>query len=165
MHTATPSATAFHEAGHAIVAALLGRPYGCGLNDRGGGMAAPDAVDVTRPVNPADYSPDKLATAYARDPIGESFDDGTISAAGYTAAALAAGAPVTVLTGPDRVLCEAAGAKVTNGDYTAAQHWIGLCTCRARALLSERWPAVERVAQALEGRRRLSSAEVAALTT
>ena len=163
--------TSFHEAGHAVIAHLLGKPeYGAIVHGAGSGTAG--TGDLSTPCKLEDYTPKTTGDCHlntllsGNDGWFEVFKDMTITAAGYAAASMATNQPVIVLTGPDRIsVASAIGLLFPEAaqDFETHRAAESLAIARARYLLHTNWPSVERVALALDTRGRLSAEEVAEL--
>jgi hypothetical protein len=150
-----------HEAGHAVVAHVLGQAkYACRIHPEGGGCCGPG--DISKPAVKADYTLDNLEPLYKKLSLAELMDDAAISAAGCAAVAMLNCLPIVQLVGCDRTLVEAT-CRTAFPDIGAEglRHFDGLALCRARAILSDRWPIVERLAGMLEERGYLSAESIA----
>lgn len=158
----TPSLHAFHEAGHCVAAHAIGLEYGAILFDDKRAQAGPDAA-LDRPATAEQYGQRRLDAGYQADTLENVMRDALVTAAGVVAEAMATCKSSIILYGADHRMIEAAARSLPYMDHEGERCFAGMAVARARNLLHERWPAVERVAQALEERRRLSSADVASL--
>jgi hypothetical protein len=156
---------ALHEAGHAVVARMLGKSYGCQLHGEGdatGGMAGPG--DLSTPAKAESYSPDRCTAAYSGDTLPDLMTDATITAAGSCAVATALCELNVFITTADRRLMAAACREAfPESDFYTEEAFCRLAACRARSLLNQDFRRVERVADALHERGRLSADDVAQL--
>jgi len=158
---------AYHEAGHACVALLLGKSYGCavfGEAAEGGGAAG--SADLSEPTDVSEYAPDKLEGMHRTKDLKTILNDGTVTAAGVVAVGMLKGErrDLVYLSGPDRAVVDE-GARAVCGetaDLFELRAWHAMAMARAWKLLSSQWPGVERVARELEAKRHLSAVEVAA---
>ncbi len=156
------NAVATHEAGHCVVALVLGRSYGCALFDSG------DVGGLAGGVTPASFTPPTpeaiIADALSRDRL-DAFDQATISAAGLAAEFVAQGLYLTPTRGAggDSERIEELCRRFMGQDFTArgAGAFGMLAHERATSIIRRHWEGVRAVADALHTRRRLSAAEVA----
>jgi ATP-dependent Zn protease len=154
--------TALHEAGHCVTAHLLGLRYGATLYQDGGGCAG--IGDQSTPPTHSEFTPKEYQESYERQTLQEVMDDAIITAAGTVAVALGAYETLAFPSGADRMLLSAAARSAFKGCHpNVEQAFIALAIAQARALLSDHWQAVERVAQALNERGSLEADDVARL--
>jgi hypothetical protein len=154
--------TGLHEAGHCVTAHLLGLRYGATLYQDGGGCAG--VGDQSTPPTHSDFTPKEYQESYERQTLQEVMDDAIVSSAGAVAVSLGCYDPLCFPSGADRMLLSAAAkAAYRNCHPDVERCFVALAIAQARALLSDNWPATERVAQALTERGSLSAAQVAEL--
>jgi hypothetical protein len=154
--------TAYHESGHCVTAYLLGKRYGAALYDSGGGCAGPG--DQSTPPVHSEFTPKEFQESYERQTLQEKMDDAIITAAGTVAVALGAYETLTFPSGADRMLLSAAAKAAFRSCHpNVEQAFIALAIAQARALLSDHWQAVERVATALTDRGSVTTDDVARL--
>jgi hypothetical protein len=157
---------AYHEAGHAVAAVLLGTAYGCAIHGRdaeNGGCAG--TGDLSEPPQISNYTPGILDGAFNDLNMRQLVDQAAISAAGCVAVAIADGAhwQFVFLKSADRELVDAT-ARAACGDNPSVQEygaWQSLAIARARRILNGAWRKVEAVAAALHANGQLSPADVA----
>jgi len=158
---------AYHEAGHACVALLLGKSYGCavfGDAAEGGGLAGPG--NLSEPADVSEYATDKIGGMHRVSDMKTILNDGAVTAAGVVAVAILKGErrDLVYLRGPDRQVVDE-GARGICGDAAdlfELRAWHAMAMARAWKLLSDHWQGVERVARELEAKRHLTAVEVAA---
>ena len=151
--------TALHEAGHCLAANLLGLRYGATLYQDGGGCAG--IGDQSTPPTHSKFTPKEYQESYERQTLQEVMDDAIVSSAGAVAVSLGCYDPLCFPSGADRMLLSAAArAAFKNCHPDVERAFIALAIAQARALLSDHWQAVERVAQALTERGTLMADDV-----
>jgi hypothetical protein len=161
--TEEPVPTAYHEAGHAVAAVLLGRP----LVDLALAPHAPDGL-----LGLCRYAPTPVPEVWlAADHTPPGFvhvrHEGTLALAGPTAEALYRGyASLAPFAGdPDyksdfRQALDAAGPQYAGDDERAGRYLSRRLVPRVRRLLCHHWPAVDAVAAALLAKGRLDGPDV-----
>ena len=157
--------TCIHEAGHACAALLLGRAgIGAAVFDEGGGLATSQPETATMPPA-ADFEPERLDPLYRGDDWPSLLLDATYTAAGAAAVDLLLHPErsETNVAGGDRAMLDSAARAAigTNCDFFIEMYFNYMMAARARALLKPFLRRVERVAQELDRKSRLSSDEVA----
>ena len=151
--------TALHEAGHCVTAHLLGKRYGATLYQDGGGCAG--VGDQSTPPTHSIFTPKEYQESYERQTLQEVMDDAIVSSAGAAAVSQGSFDPLCFPSGADRMLLVAAArAAFKNCHPDVERCFVALAIAQARALLSDHWQAVERVAQALTDRGSLTADDV-----